>query len=759
MALPSTHQFTSPIRLFKANDPYFWQVDNIPLSQLIENDLWLKDQIGGTAGGGNTAGSIDRSGFTELLPYSNGSDDLVRVKPGRFMARVNDASQTPILTFDKTQGQTLGTLGYYTNAQYQINFLQIMSNIIASNATNNNGLMERALTFIVINKDTPYTITSATIGSNSPQYPIPGNIDPGAAHQPFPLIQDFRNALGGNLDIQSTSPRISFFFNKFVQRWRGVARTAVVDVPTELSIIVPPFDPDDFFYVSGATIIPIPATQRIDLVFIYTHPIDATATKIQQYGGGGNTPTTINRPTLGILKGAGLGILQFTPSGQNTISQPLPNRDNEGFTPVMIPNESDTLVDNGFSALNIHGSFPSPEDLLNLAPLLADSLQTNDLQIIGQSVLPVCYVLIKNTTPVDTNGNPIISSDQIIDIRPFFRTAELSYAERTGIAGAVPPLSLGNPAVGQIQIDEQITNVINYVNTVINEQPTARPSVLAGGIIRGGVRYGVEGALLHQAGVIDYNHDNSLSGASSLPDLFMTDIANNGTFQLDVVDPIPLDPEWDIADWTTPPLPGFDVHRNDYIHDVKIDYWNTISHRIYSSPQGGEALGAGDFSALPLIGGGQSHFNRITFIKKKINFGFLPAGLTTYDIVAKLQYTGQFSYIDGNSTQSETQSIWVEKYSDHFIIYVAFPVHYDTALLDPTNTTSGDGGRDCIAYSTFITLLDNPFWKRLSGSSALDPLISIATYPTVTWEMVGYPPTFFNHGGNGSFDTQTITLN
>src|SRR5690242_6666290 len=129
---PSTHKFTAPIRLFKSNDPYFFQADNIPLSQLIENDLWLRDQITGSVGGGGSNG-IDRSGFTELLPFSTGVDNLVRVNPGRFIGRVNDASQTPILTFPKTSGQNLGEIGFYGEPTYNINLLSAMSQIIASN--------------------------------------------------------------------------------------------------------------------------------------------------------------------------------------------------------------------------------------------------------------------------------------------------------------------------------------------------------------------------------------------------------------------------------------------------------------------------------------------------------------------------------------------------------------------------------------------------------------------------------------------------
>ena len=45
----SAYRFTDPIRYYKANDPYYWEVDNIPLKQLHENSLWLKDQLLGTS--------------------------------------------------------------------------------------------------------------------------------------------------------------------------------------------------------------------------------------------------------------------------------------------------------------------------------------------------------------------------------------------------------------------------------------------------------------------------------------------------------------------------------------------------------------------------------------------------------------------------------------------------------------------------------------------------------------------------------------
>ena len=46
MAYANTdHLFSQPVRYYKANDPYYYEVDNIPIRQLEENILWVKDQI------------------------------------------------------------------------------------------------------------------------------------------------------------------------------------------------------------------------------------------------------------------------------------------------------------------------------------------------------------------------------------------------------------------------------------------------------------------------------------------------------------------------------------------------------------------------------------------------------------------------------------------------------------------------------------------------------------------------------------------
>jgi len=94
---PSAHQFTDPLRLFKANDPYYWEVDNIPISQIEQNLLWLKDQVGVES----TLAGNGRADFTELRPDATGDTRTVKVSPGRFMGRVNDAYNTGISILSK----------------------------------------------------------------------------------------------------------------------------------------------------------------------------------------------------------------------------------------------------------------------------------------------------------------------------------------------------------------------------------------------------------------------------------------------------------------------------------------------------------------------------------------------------------------------------------------------------------------------------------------------------------------------------------
>lgn len=126
--------------------------------------------------------------------------------------------------------------------------------------------------------------------------------------------------------------------------------------------------------------------------------------------------------------------------------------------------------DNGFSELGIHGSFPAPDDLMNLVPQLDSDLPADHLALVGQTVLPIAYIVVKaNATASFSNSNiPVITNDDIIDIRPFFRTTELSYNERSGLAAAVPAPSIANPVVTQAELAYEINRSYRNIQTRLN---------------------------------------------------------------------------------------------------------------------------------------------------------------------------------------------------------------------------------------------------------------------------------------------------
>ena len=69
---PSQYKFTQPLRYYKANDPYYYEVDNLPIRQLEENILWLKDQLllesSGSAGPIRHGDDIDIEYLKPLRP-------------------------------------------------------------------------------------------------------------------------------------------------------------------------------------------------------------------------------------------------------------------------------------------------------------------------------------------------------------------------------------------------------------------------------------------------------------------------------------------------------------------------------------------------------------------------------------------------------------------------------------------------------------------------------------------------------------------
>jgi hypothetical protein len=169
----SNYRFSDPIRFFKQNDPYYFEVDNIPLKQLQENCLWLKDQINHAAT--TQLVNVKRSDIEELRPYALGADRLVRVKPGRYTARINDAStREPLAYLEKVMGEAIGDVdawaakfpdGPSDEGAILKTTLDKFKSTLAQDALGMNGLVERAFTWPVVDSDRPVNYTGVKADS------------------------------------------------------------------------------------------------------------------------------------------------------------------------------------------------------------------------------------------------------------------------------------------------------------------------------------------------------------------------------------------------------------------------------------------------------------------------------------------------------------------------------------------------------------------------------------------------------------------
>lgn len=571
----SVYKYTDPVRYFKANDPYYFEVDNIPLKQLQENCNFLKDQISklfSSQPGSNGQAALGRDNFTELQPYVDGVDNKVKVRPGRYTARINDAySIQPLQFLTQVAGFNVGELKSFQYAN-QINSLynstvQKIRSTVAADALGMNGLLER--TFIYSVRDISRKSSSLITTGTCPGY---SNRESNNQFKAYPnWTGELFNALSNPNEEFST---ISPFFGSvastiatgefrdlpkletlFIKRWRGITRTAIVNVEEELDIEIPPFSDDDFFYYdeNGQKQL-IPATQRIDLVFIYSKPIDTSSTTINKFenqnegfcgviNGVPTAPIKINKPILGLVKGAGLGVdYHFIPGPG--IPQPL-NKSTTQLNgsdeyPMILASPADSSGANmGFG--NIKGSFPSPDDLMNIAPLLTEDLEQSSPALIGQSIMPVAYVVVRKNANINENSNNVIEIADLIDIRPFFRTTELAYNERAGLAAATPQVSLANPVATEGYVDyvaKALDNKIAQI-TGVNTQQTnilsSLPRIIGAGYVLGGTNYGVEGTL----------RDFLLK--TTTPNANNVDVRNVFDYPSNII--INSNPDWDLASW------------------------------------------------------------------------------------------------------------------------------------------------------------------------------------------------------------------
>jgi len=470
---PSTYKFTDPIRYFKANDPYYWEVDNIPLKQVQENILWLKDQVG-MIGAGTSTGDIGRKEFTELRPFA-GNGMEVSVKPGNFMGRVNDAYKTGIskLIVEAKTNYDASIFDTQKSVELSDNVLFKLVGQTTSGMLNNNGLYDHLQSHAAnyVGSDIPY----------GPGYTFDQkNLAEGIYDIPKLKLALWQQDTTTRTWAFPTATDLQQLAVEFTRAWGAPFRTALVNVENQLDIIIPEFSEGDY-PIEDTNFVP---SVRVDLLFIYTVPIDASATTIAK-ALDTTTPVTLTKPALGIVKGAGVVSLYaksmdgqtwtgdkvdsvFLQEGkyrdnQYTVGNFLQRDINESFDQFGNTQITSPIGDHNkdIGTAGVFTNFPSPDDLMNLSPYLVDELHgTPSLSHIGQSVLPIAYIFVQN-------GATTLTNDNLLDIRPFFRTAELTYNERAGLAAANPPASLANPYVTDRDVQRRITELNDTIPVVV----------------------------------------------------------------------------------------------------------------------------------------------------------------------------------------------------------------------------------------------------------------------------------------------------
>lgn len=361
------------IRYYKANDPYYFEVDNLPLRDLVQNDKNLEEAILALAPGvtleqlrnfakkakdrikkiriskNNSATAVGREAFDDLLPYVSGNDGKIYVTPGIFSARTSLAPEDSNGLFEKESnpGQTI-----------------VGDPLSSYRATNRS-------------------------------FNYPARLE---------MYQFMPNSDG-----------------------------------TDKAIDIPRFSEGDFELESvGGSAIP---SVRVDLIGIAAAP----------------------DPYLFLIKGAGFGssyagsrMFSLNEGGMNTKDSDNDSNDAKHAT--------HTHKFDFETGQRIAASIPLPDDLYNAAEQIIDGVVQSTEETLQFSV-PLCYVLVNTGYQAGT----ALLDNQILDIRPFFRGAELTLDERQAIAVSRAP-NIENPFVTKTELDAVLTELDSVKNSIPDVQ-------------------------------------------------------------------------------------------------------------------------------------------------------------------------------------------------------------------------------------------------------------------------------------------------
>ena len=764
---PSGYKFTDPIRLFKANDPYYWEVDNIPLSQLQSNILWLKDQVGSDA----NASGIGRKDLNELQPFAAGGK-VVGVRPGNYIARINDAYKTGISTLAQSAAASVGNTAVKSELTFTLpdSVLRILIGETTTASLGDHGLYDHLQHHVT----GPITGGSFNVDWNAVATSFTQNQKSGINNIPklklalWKQASTVNNFQGDQVDLQQLSV-------EFTRRWGAPFRTAVVNVEDQLSIEVPSFSDED--YANNSDYVP---STRIDLLFIYSKPIDASSTAIAKSSG--SSPAVITSPQLGLVKGAGVIALNAKGGawgGQGEADKDFLDSDNfqdkktdsnlyfeasaatdlNGNTQIISPlgDQNQTLV----GLKNTFGNFPSPDDLMNLAPYITNSISSNNLALVGQSVLPVAYVVVRRDATT-------VEKDDIIDIRPFFRTAELTYNERAGIGAANPPLSMANPAVGKAELHYTARQLRDYVLANQNEVPQySRP--VGAGVVFGGLKWGPENVILRMAS----------DSRSPVPNILTSDQVQNSAAVLEwfkqyanvpqTATSIPLFPDWEIAHWAQNRTSA-GLKRNDYVNmgltlgNKNIDgtYDSFTLDDTIDSFYGTNRVKRIATSWSKYVTPGGAVITRTQYVRKRINIDRSNVPwMAEYDVDVRLlncaPITASVQVVDPDNGARHTGNpvgVFVEKAYDYFYIYVFYKTNarenigdyaYDWGEGTLGLQNRNDTYRDFTRFPGFTIMHQAAHYKseraKTHATKAEEEFTpqAFATYPSVSFNVIGYP--------------------